>query len=60
MHMKLPNFAQANLFGPLEIARADWKWNYDLTSADKEYSQIYLRPRDMLKLGILYRKGGSW
>lgn len=59
-HMKLPDFAQANLFGPLGIPRADWKWNYDLTNADKEYSQIYLRPRDMLKLGMLYQNGGRW
>jgi len=58
--MKLPDFAQANLFGPLGISGSDWKWNYDLTNADKEYSQIHLRPRDMLKLGILYLNGGRW
>jgi CubicO group peptidase (beta-lactamase class C family) len=60
VHMKLPEFAQANLFGPLGVARADWTWNYDLTNADKEYSQIHLRPRDMLKLGILFADGGRW
>jgi CubicO group peptidase (beta-lactamase class C family) len=60
VHMRLPEFAQANLFGPLGIARTDWVWNYDLTNADKEYSQIHLRPRDMLKLGILFADGGSW
>ena len=60
VHMKLPEFAQANLFGPLGISRADWTWNYDLTNADKEYSQIHLRPRDMLKVGILFADGGRW
>ncbi len=60
VHMRLPDYAQANLFGPLGISRADWTWNYDLTSADKEYSQIHLRPRDMLKLGILFLDGGRW
>ena len=60
VHMPLPEFAQTNLFGPLGIARADWRWNYDLTNADKEYSQIYLRPRDMLKLGILFADSGRW
>jgi CubicO group peptidase (beta-lactamase class C family) len=60
VHMQLPEFAQANLFGPLGIAQTDWKWNYDLTNADKEYSQIHLRPRDMLKLGILFADGGRW
>lgn len=58
--MRLPAFAAANLFGPLGIARTDWKWDYDLTSTDKEYSQIHLRPRDMLKFGILFADGGRW
>ena len=60
IHMKLPDFAQTNLFGLLGIARSDWTWNYDLTNDDKEYSQIHLRPRDMLKLGILLADGGRW
>jgi CubicO group peptidase (beta-lactamase class C family) len=60
VHMRLPEFAQANLFEPLGIAQTDWKWNYDLTNADREYSQIHLRPRDMLKLGILFADGGRW
>jgi CubicO group peptidase (beta-lactamase class C family) len=59
-HMPLPEFAEKYLFGPLGVARTDWTWNYDLTNADKEYSQIHLRPRDMLKLGILFENGGLW
>jgi len=60
VRIPLPEFAQANLFGPLGIMRSDWRWNYDLTDADKEFSQIHLRPRDMLKLGILFVDGGRW
>ena len=60
VHMPLPDFAEKYLFGPLGMARADWTWNYDLTNVDKEYSQIHLRPRDMLKLGILFEDGGRW
>jgi CubicO group peptidase (beta-lactamase class C family) len=60
VHMYLPDYAQTNLFGLLGIARADWAWNYNLTNADKEYSQIHLRPRDMLKLGILFSQDGRW
>jgi len=59
-HLYLPDFAQARLFGPLGIVRTDWIWDYTLTNADKQYSQIYLRPRDMLKLGILFLDGGRW
>lgn len=60
VHTNLPDFAQASLFGPLGIGRANWVWNYDLTNADKEFSQIHLRPRDMLKVGILFADGGRW
>jgi CubicO group peptidase (beta-lactamase class C family) len=60
VHMQLPEFAQVNLFAPLGILRADWIWNYNLTNANKEYSQIHLRPRDMLKLGMLFANGGKW
>ena len=60
VHMSLPDFAQANLFGPLGMTRADWTWNYTLTNANKEFSQIHLRPRDMLKLGMLFANGGQW
>lgn len=60
VHMPLPEFAQKYLFGPLGIARTAWAWNYDLTNTDKEYSQIHLRSRDMLKLGILFEDGGRW
>jgi CubicO group peptidase (beta-lactamase class C family) len=60
VHLPLPEFADKYLFSPLGIAHTDWAWNYDLTSADKEYSQIHLRSRDMLKLGILFAGGGIW
>jgi CubicO group peptidase (beta-lactamase class C family) len=59
-HAYLPDFAQKSLFGPLGISRSQYEWNYTLTNADKEYSQIHLRPRDMLKLGILYKDDGQW
>lgn len=60
VHMTLPEFAEANLFRPLGMTRQDWTWNFDLTNHDKEYSQIHLRPRDMLKVGILFADGGKW
>ncbi len=56
----LPDFAQARLFGPLGMARSDWRWNYALDNTNREYAQIHLRPRDMLKFGLLYAQGGRW
>jgi CubicO group peptidase (beta-lactamase class C family) len=58
--MSLPDFADKTLFGPLGVRRSDWRWNYTLTNANKEYSQIHLRPRDMLKVGLLYADHGQW
>jgi CubicO group peptidase (beta-lactamase class C family) len=60
VHETLPEYAATHLFAPLGIRRADWRWNYTLTNANREYAQIHLRPRDMLKLGIVYANGGTW
>ena len=57
--MPLADFAQKVLFGPLGIARADWRWTYVLDRSQRhEFGQIYLRPRDMLKLGLLIQQRG--
>ena len=56
----LPDYATRYLFMPLGIRAKDWTWHYDLTNNDKEYSQIHMRPRDMLKLGIVLANGGVW
>jgi CubicO group peptidase (beta-lactamase class C family) len=56
----LPAFADAALFRPLGIAPGTWRWDYTLTNANREFAQLHLRPRDMLKLGLLYRDGGRW
>ncbi|MBJ7414970.1 MAG: serine hydrolase [Niveispirillum sp.] len=56
----LPDYAQEHLFGPLGIRRADWTWSHDLTNADKTFGMMSMRPRDMLKFGILYANEGRW
>lgn len=57
----LPEFAQENLFTPLGIRARDVRWNYTLDSSNAAtFSQLYLRPRDMLKLGVLYQQQGNW
>jgi CubicO group peptidase (beta-lactamase class C family) len=54
----LPAFAKTHLFGPLGIT--DYQWNYRLDSSNPTVAQLYLRPRDMLKFGVLYQQRGRW
>jgi len=55
----LPSFAEKNLFAPLGIR--DVRWPYALTASNAAtFAQVYLRPRDMLKLGILFHQHGAW
>ncbi|HKS54574.1 MAG TPA: serine hydrolase [Steroidobacteraceae bacterium] len=57
----LPVFAHEALFAPLGMQRSDWRWDFTLDRKQRnEFGQIYLRPRDMLKLGLLIRDRGVW
>lgn len=57
----LAEFAQDVLFEPLGIRRDDWTWHLALDRSGRhEFGQIYLRPRDMLKLGLLIEQRGAW
>lgn len=57
----LPAFAQRLLFGPLGIRAANVRWNFTLSSENAEtFGQLYMRPRDMLKFGVLFHTNGRW
>lgn len=56
----LPRYAQRHLFAPLGIPRDHWRWNHTLTNTNREYAQRHIRPRDLLKFGLLYANGGLW
>jgi CubicO group peptidase (beta-lactamase class C family) len=57
----LPEFAEEVLFGPLGLRSTEWKWNFNLDrSGRNEFGQVHLRPRDMLKLGLLIQQRGEW
>ncbi len=58
-HTLLPAFANANLFSPLNISKFKWNFKPDKSSAET-FCQLYLRPRDMAKFGLLYLNKGSW
>jgi CubicO group peptidase (beta-lactamase class C family) len=55
----LHEFAEKYLFGPL--GTTDFKWAYVLNQDHQDdYGQLYLKPRDMAKLGLVYLNGGKW
>ena len=59
--LKLDEFAQQYLFEPLGISR--YEWGYFDTPAGKMINAgggLFLRPRDMAKLGYLFLKKGIW
>lgn len=57
----LPEFAEEVLFGPLGMRATERKWNFNLDrSGRNEFGQVHLRPRDMLKLGLLIQQRGEW
>src|SRR5262249_33449103 len=57
--MSLADFARENLFAPLDITNFKWHFKPDPSSAET-FCQVYLRPRDMAKFGLLYLDDGLW
>jgi len=55
----LTEFAQKNLFEPLGITNFKWNFKPDISSAET-FCQLYLRPRDMAKFGLLFLDNGNW
>ncbi|MBO9701830.1 MAG: serine hydrolase [Sporocytophaga sp.] len=52
------DFAKATILDPLGITKYDW--NYREKNRHDRPDQIYLRPRDMAKFGMVYLNGGKW
>jgi CubicO group peptidase (beta-lactamase class C family) len=56
--LRMDDFAEKVLFGPLSITNYEWDHiNPDMIHAS---GNLKLRPRDMAKLGYLFLNGGTW
>jgi CubicO group peptidase (beta-lactamase class C family) len=58
--LTLLEFARQHLFAPLGIEYADWIPFPNAPDMAVASSTLYLRPRDMAKIGQLYLQGGAW
>jgi CubicO group peptidase (beta-lactamase class C family) len=59
--MSLPSFAREALWEPLGISSTQAPWNFTLDRSNAgSFAQIRMRPRDMLKFGVLFLNGGQW
>ena len=56
--MNALSFAKRNLFVPLGISDVSWPSNPQGITIG--YSQLYMRPHDMAKIGYLYLNDGLW
>jgi CubicO group peptidase (beta-lactamase class C family) len=51
-------FARDSLFGPLGIE--DYRWGPQPNGLPEGSARMFMRPRDMAKIGWLFRGGGMW
>jgi CubicO group peptidase (beta-lactamase class C family) len=58
-HQSIRNFTQSVLFAPLGIDDFAWDFRPDHSHADN-FAQAWLRPRDMVKIGVLILNHGVW
>ncbi|MDZ7755027.1 serine hydrolase [Rhodohalobacter sp.] len=55
----LEEFADEHLFKPMGITHYDWRFDPD-SSSRQTFSQMYLQPRDLVKLATMYMNEGKW
>lgn len=57
--LEVDEFARVNLFEPIGITNFEWT-PFPTTTVPAAASGLRLRPRDMMKFGLLYYHGGVW
>ena len=56
--MSALEYARQNLFGPLDIR--DVVWPADPQGNNRGWGDIHMYPRDLARIGLLWREGGRW
>lgn len=56
---KIEDFAKEHLFDKLEITNFKWRFDPDPSSSDT-FNQVYITPRDILKIAKMYSQQGQW
>lgn len=58
-HEKIEDFARKYFFGPMGIT--DYKWTFEPNPpSGTTFCQMYITPRDWIKMAKMYKDGGSW
>jgi len=58
--LRLQDFANQYLFHPLEITKYEWGYWDKAGTVPRADGGLFLRPRDMAKLGYLFMNKGNW
>lgn len=56
--MDMGRFARENLYGPLGIE--DFRWANQPNGQPEGSARVFMRPRDMAKIGLMVLQGGRW
>jgi CubicO group peptidase (beta-lactamase class C family) len=60
VHSNLADYAQRVLFGPVGITWGSWFWLEDRSGTPYGYSNLFLTPAQMARLGLLMQNRGRW
>ncbi len=56
---KIEDFAKRHFYEPMEIK--DYEWTFEPNpSSGTTFSQMYITPRDLVRLAKMYKDGGKW
>lgn len=58
--MPIDDFAERYLFKPLEITNYSWGHTSDKREMISAARRLYMRPRDLAKIGLLVKNKGQW